>query len=128
MGTLRTNFRKEFSVANESEIREFARHIKDFNPLHHRHERAVKAGLQGIIAPGVMTIGFASSALAEEIPEVMVRRVVMEFKTPLYAGSLPTVFCTVTEQRRISANVEVVIKNGPTTVAEGECQLLLPRW
>jgi len=125
---LKTHFGKNLCVGDEKKIRDFARSIDDENPLHHDNEATKGAGLQGIIAPGVMILGFVSSIIAKEIPWVMIHRLDVRFKKPVYAGSVLAISCTVLRQRRVSADVAITIKNGLDTVAEGSCQLLLPQW
>ncbi len=118
---------KDFPIVDGDEIRDFARLINDPNPIHSDHDAAVKAGLLGIIAPGVMTIGYASSAIAHEVPGVKICKLEMEFKNPLYAGSSPSVSCIVLKKRNQVAKVAIMIKNGFETIAKGSCLLLLPQ-
>ena len=122
---VRTEWVKDFYVCDEEGIRQFARSIRDNNPLHHDDGAARAAKLLGIIAPGVMTIGFVSSAIAEEIPLSRVYRLELVFKEPVYAKSLVSVFCTVVRMRRISADIAVTVKNGYRVLAEGSCVLAL---
>ncbi|MDE2173530.1 MAG: hypothetical protein KGJ31_03005, partial [Patescibacteria group bacterium] len=77
-------------------------------------------------APGVMTAGFISAAIAQEIPGVLVCRIEMAFKTPLYAGSRPSVLCIVSSQKGRLAKVTVSVMDGSDIVAKGSCLLLLP--
>ncbi|MHB8710405.1 MAG: MaoC family dehydratase [Minisyncoccota bacterium] len=121
---------KEFTVGNEEEIRKFARRIGDINPLHYDAE--VAKGLQpvrldGIIAPGVMVVGFVSSTISENISRVMVTRMEIDFKNPLYAGSLAFVSCSVLRTRGPFADVDITVTNGSEVAAEGSCRLILPR-
>ncbi len=124
---MKTAFKRNFTVGNDEKIRKFAAAIGDWNPLHHDQAAARRAGLRGIIAPGVMLVGFLSSVIASEIPRVMIADLNLKFRRPLYSGSHPTVFCTVSRQRDRLAFVTVKIENGAELVAEGSCTLLLPR-
>ncbi|HUY62302.1 MAG TPA: MaoC family dehydratase [Candidatus Paceibacterota bacterium] len=124
---MRSSWAKEFPCINEEEISRFARLMQDENPLHHDDAIAKKAGLHGIIAPGVMISGYASAAIAEEVPCVKVTRLEMTFKNPLYAGSLPSVFCSVLQRRKSLVRLALSIKNGAEDIAEGTCLLLLPQ-
>ena len=116
-----------FPIVSEADIRSFATHINDTNPVHHDNEAAQKAGLHGIIAPGVMTIGFVSSAIATKIPGSQVCRLEMKFSAPLYAGSTPSVFCAISGHSGQLAKVAVTVKNGFEVIATGSCVILLPK-
>ncbi|MEK7114125.1 MAG: MaoC/PaaZ C-terminal domain-containing protein [Patescibacteria group bacterium] len=117
---------KCFEIGDEDGIRKFAESIGDNNPLHHDDEAAKRAGLLGIIEPGVRTVGRVSSTIADRIPGVMVRKLEMEFLNPLYAGSFLSVLCTVKWQRRRLASVIVTLRSGFDVVAKGTCLLVLP--
>lgn len=121
------NWDTVFPIISEEDIRNFATLIKDTNPVHHDTAAAQKAGHHGIIAPGVMMIGFVSSAIATKIPGVQVRRLEMKFVAPLYAGSTPCVQCAISGQSGQLAKVAVAVKNGFEEVASGSCMLLLPQ-
>lgn len=123
----REHWGKEFPQVTEEAIREFAQCIGDFNPIHHQVESAKDAGLHGIIAPGVMMIGFASAAIAEEIPGVIIRKLELKFKQPMYAGSLPIVLCSTSHARGPVLEIGVSIRNGGMVLAEGNCTLLCPK-
>ena len=120
---------KDFSdrIKKERQIRRFANQIGDRNPLHHHTGAAQKAGLLGIIAPGVMTIGFVSSMIAEKIPMVKVYRLDISFAHALYAGSRPVVLCEIVNRKRMVAEVAITVKNGADVVATGTCMLVLPQ-
>lgn len=126
---MQQNWWKECPSLTEDAIRTFATVIRDFNPIHHDNDAARADGLLGIIAPGVMIIGMASAAIAEEIPGAKVVKLEMKFRKPLYAGSLPTVFCNVrfnSEGLRTS-QIEISVKNGNEKIATGECLVILAR-
>lgn len=114
---------KKFPAVTEDDIRAFSLAIGDHNPIHHDNEAARKIGLTGIVAPGVMIIGFASSTIAEKLPGAMVRRLSMQFIKPLYAGVPLIVFCTIVKKIGVSMIINVSIKNtSGGTLAEGECK------
>ena len=123
---MQDSWEKGFPHLDEGAIRKFAECIGDDNPLHHDDEAARQAGLLGIVAPGIMLTGFVSSAIASEIPRAMVRQLQMKFIQPLYAGSSPTVSCSVEKHRGRIAQVAVMVRNGYEILAEGMCTLLLP--
>ena len=118
---------QDFPFVDEASIREFAQRIGDTNPLHHDEEAARQEGLLGIIAPGVMLAGFVSAAIAEEIPGVVACRLSIDFVAPLYAGSCPTVQCTVLNQNVRMARLAFTVKNGIDVIAKGLCLLGLPK-
>ncbi len=128
MGAFRTSWVRDFPVGNADDIRRYAAARGDMNSLHHDEERAKKNELLGIIAPGMLAIEHTAASIGNEMDGVMVHKLTMEFKNPLYAGSLPSVLCTIVRQRRISADVNIKIHNGYELVAVGSCELLLPRW
>ena len=119
-------WQREF-VISDDEIRAFATHIRDFNPVHHDTEAAHAAGFLGIIAPGVMTMGYLSATIAEQIPGVIIRRIEIDFSKPFYGMSIPNVACTLVSQRGRVAKVDFVIKNWLEPVAKGSCVLILPQ-
>ncbi len=128
MSTLtRTSWERSFSVGSKNKIRQFALAIDDRNPLHHDDEAAQKAGFRAIIAPGVMTLGMVSAAIAEEIPGVLICELKMRFRRPLYAGATPSVQCTVTMQGERYVELAIVVNNEGEPVAKGSCLLKLPR-
>lgn len=120
---------KDFSdrVRHEKQIRRFANQIGDRNPLHHHAGAAKRTGLLGIIAPGVMIVGFVSSMIAEKIPLVKVYRLDISFAHALYAGSKPIILCEVVGRKRLVAEVAFIIKNGDNVIATGTCMLVLPK-
>lgn len=127
MGKIREWWEKEFSMVSEGNIRAFAKSIRDFNPVHHDDEAAKKAKLRGIIATGVMVSGFPSAAVAEEIPGAIIMNMKMRFVRPLYAGSVPTVFCDVERQNERRASICFQVRNGSELIADGSYLVSLPR-
>jgi acyl dehydratase len=122
-----TGWRKSFAVRDDETIRAFARSIKDENPVHQDHGAAQALGLSGIIAPGVMIIGFISSTIAEAMPGVLIMDLNLKFRRPLYAQSFPTVQCTVTGCAKRLAILEIKVDDGTKTVVKGTCSLVLPK-
>lgn len=118
---------RDFAIESEDAIRQFATSIGDMNPVHHHDDAAKARGLLGIVAPGVMTLGFISAAIADEVPGVVLATIQVAFKKPLYAGSLPTVKCAVTDQRRRLVTADIEVRNGFDVVATGNCTLILPK-
>ena len=120
-----STWKRPFCVGDDAEIQEFAERIGDTNPLHHDDGAARKAGLPGIIAPGVMIIGFVSALIAENIPGIMVLKMEMEFQKPVCAGTVILVSCSILQKKRFARGV-ITITNHGDVVAKGSCTLLLP--
>lgn len=117
---------KKFPPLDDGAIRQFAAVIGDSNPIHRDNEAAVAAGLNGIIAPGVMTMGFVSATIAERMPGAIFCSVEMDLLAPLYSGATPSVFLEVEQRRSKFAKVTVAVKDGNTEVAKGSMMLRLP--
>lgn len=125
---------KEFPRVLAEEIRQFAITIGDHNPIHHSDARAIETGLTGIVAPGLMVMGFLSAAVAEEIPGVLITSIErVRFGRPLYAGSLPIVCGARGKERGRLRKLSFEIRNGDQislnnmeVLAFGSCTLLCP--
>jgi acyl dehydratase len=118
---------RSFDIGDEETLRMFAESIGDTNPVHHDDRAARRLGFHGIIAPGVMILGFISSMIASEVPGVLVIHMDMAFLRPLYAKSSVLISCAVTQQWERDLYVEITIKNGLIEIARGSCVLRLPR-
>lgn len=125
---LHERWEDEFIVGSDDDIRKDATQRGDFNPIHHNAEAALRNKLKGIIAPGMLSLDKVASGIGNKIHGVMVHRITMKFKNPLYAGSMPHIIYEVVRERRISAEVNFTVSNGFDLVAVGSCELLLPRW
>jgi len=118
---------RDYTIHSDDDIRRFARNISDANPVHHDVAAAKEKGLDGIIAPGVMTLGFISATIAAELPGVVLCRLDVTFKKPLYARSRPIVRCMVTSRRNRVVDADIEVRNGFVVIAGGTCTLLLPK-
>ena len=82
---MRTTWEHRFFVRDDRAISEFAKGIDDWNPLHHERQVAFAAGLDGIITPFVMILGFISTTIAAEIPDgVRIHHLEIDFLRPIY--------------------------------------------
>ena len=124
---LRTCWENYFDVGDEDTVLKFAKSIGTKNQLHLDNQIARQNGRLGIVVPGVMIIGFADATITEEVGEVEVRRLEIDFVGHLYAGSLVSVLCTVLYKKMSIAKIAVTVKNGFQTIAEGSCFLMLAR-
>lgn len=114
-----------FDVGDEEDVIRFAKSIRTKNPLHLDNQVARQNKLLGVVVPGVMIVGFADATITEEVDEVKIRRLDVDFVNPLYAGSVVSVLCTVLYKKLDVAKIAIVIKNGFETIAEGSCFLML---
>ncbi len=65
----------------------------DFNPLHHDHAFATKAGLPDVMAHGMLSAGLLASALTRWFGPGAVRRYAVRFKSPVWPGDVLTARC-----------------------------------
>jgi acyl dehydratase len=99
----------------------------DFNRIHFDQAFALDAGLKGMIAHGMLTMGFAASCLSEVVgPEVFLKRISARFLSPVWAGDTVEVTATVTETTAEGdALVELEARVGETTVLRGRATAAL---
>ncbi|MFI0848296.1 MaoC/PaaZ C-terminal domain-containing protein [Mesorhizobium sp. IMUNJ 23232] len=69
----------------------------DFNPLHHDHEFAGKAGLPDVMAHGMLSAGLLASALTKWFGAGYVRRYSIRFRSPVWPGDVLTAQCRSAE-------------------------------
>jgi len=61
----------------------------DFNPIHYDHFVAVKAGLGGVMAHGMLSMGFAAQLIADPISAFgWVKEIRARFVSPVRPGDL----------------------------------------
>lgn len=65
----------------------------DFNPLHHDHAFAAKAGLPDVMAHGMLSAGLLASALTRWFGAGSVRRYSVRFRSPVWPGDVLTARC-----------------------------------
>jgi acyl dehydratase len=67
----------------------------DFNRIHFDHPFAVQAGLGGLLAHGMLTMGFAASCLTEALgPEASILNLSGRFLFPVHVGDVVEVVAT----------------------------------
>lgn len=124
---VREHWSRDCRMTEEEEISWFANYIEDTNPLHHddaaaRKKRVRKTNLLGRITTGVRIITYVSPTVAENFPAGMVVEIEnIRFVSPLYAGSFPTVDCTVIKKTRKLTRVAVVVRNGFKVITTATC-------
>jgi acyl dehydratase len=103
----------------------------DFNPIHTDDEAARQAGLQGVIAQGILVMGFVGQAITTWVPLSCLRRFKARFTAMTFPGDVITVKATVAEksisgnQLTVSCHTEARDQAGDIKVA-GEFELQLP--
>jgi acyl dehydratase len=71
----------------------------DFNRIHYDHPFAVEKGLGGVIAHGMLTMGFAASCVVEAFgPANRISRIDARFTSPVRVGDVVRVTATVVER------------------------------
>ena len=101
----------------------------DFNPLHTDDSVAQGSGMKGVIAQGILIMGFMGQAISGWIPLRDLKRFKVRFKGVTYPGDVITVKAIVREKRP-SSEGEIVLcdivaqdQNGETKVS-GEFEVL----
>lgn len=102
----------------------------DFNPLHHHGEFARRGGQDGVIAPGMLVAGIASSALTDWVPVGAVERFRTRFVDTVRPGDDLVVRGEISDVDRSgkvsTAVVELVVENGTgDIVLEGDATIRL---
>lgn len=96
----------------------------DFNPLHHDDEFARRGGQEGVIAPGMLVAGFASSALTDWVPIRSVERFRTRFVDTVVPGDSLIVHGEVTAIDRdgdaIVAEIDLVVEDDDGVVLTGD--------
>ena len=85
----------------------------DFNRIHYDHPFAVRAGLGGVIAHGMLTMAFVASCVTEAFgPASLLARLDGRFVSPVRVGDVVEATVTVVERRsegRIAAKLEAEV-------------------
>lgn len=76
----------------------------DFNPLHTDDETARKAGFDGVVAHGMLIMGFLTQAVTVWMPQRFLKKINVRFKSVTRAGDTITVTVTVLE-KQIESNL-----------------------
>jgi len=83
--------------------------------------------LKGVIAHGMLTMGFAASCLSEAVgPQVFLKQVSARFLSPVWAGDVVDVAATVIEKAAGgAATLELEARVGDTIVLRGKATAVL---
>jgi acyl dehydratase len=97
----------------------------DYNRIHYDQDYAKEAGLGGVIAHGMLTMGFMASAITQwGGPATRVRRICARFTSPVRPGDHVSVVCAVRSRHAqgefVRMDCDIVASVGETEVAVGE--------
>lgn len=82
-----------YPALTRSDLVRYAGASGDFNPLHHDHAFAANAGLQDVMAHGMLSAGLLASALTLWFGAGSVRRYQVRFHSPVWPGDELTARC-----------------------------------
>jgi acyl dehydratase len=82
----------------ETQLVRYAGASGDFNPLHTVHAVGVKAGFGGVIAHGLLGMGFVGQAVTDWVPNRHLRNLNIRFKGVTRPGDAVTVSGRVVER------------------------------
>jgi len=103
----------------------------DFNPLHTDDEAARKAGFEGVIAHGMLIMGFFTQAITTWMPQRFLKKINVRFKEATRVGDSITVIARVMEKEitnrlgRMVCSIEAVDQNMQVK-ASGTVELEVP--
>lgn len=98
-----------YPALTRSDLVRYAGASGDFNPLHHDHEFAARAGLPDVMAHGMLSAGLLASALTFWFGEGSVRRYKVRFHSPVWPGDVLTARCS---------GIEATLGGGPNWMAD----------
>jgi len=95
----------------------------DFNPLHTDDDFAKAVGMPGVIAHGMLIMGFVGQAITDWIPRKNLKKLGVRFAGMTYPGETITVSGTVTDKRKdngrnlITCEVTAADQNGGVKIS-----------
>ena len=114
----------------EQDIELFGRATGDMNPVHFDEEYARKTVFRGRVAHGVLTLGFMSAVLGNDLPgngTIFVSSTT-RFSAPVRIGDTVKTVCTVKELReRRQVLLECRCSVADKTVVEAEVIVMAPK-
>lgn len=115
-------------VVTTQQLVRYAGASDDYNRIHYDLPYATEAGLGGVIAHGMLTMGFMSRAVSQQAGEAgLVKRIAARFTSPVRPGDAVLVTGTVTARRRDGLEAELdcqlTATVGEKRVAEGDATL-----
>ena len=109
----------------EVQLVKYAGASGDFNPIHTVHHVAEQAGLGGVIAHGMLIMGFVGQAIATWIPHECLKKFSVRFRGMTRPGDVITVSGKVTDKsedgpvRSITCEVTAEDQKGETKIVGG---------
>lgn len=115
-------FRVQRGPISTTQLVKYAGASGDYNRIHFDQPFATGAGLKGVIAHGMLTMGFAALALGEAVgPHVFLKELSARFLAPVWAGETVDVQASIVDLTETGdAQVELVAKVGETVVLRGK--------
>ncbi|MDQ1239691.1 MAG: hypothetical protein QG577_1877 [Thermodesulfobacteriota bacterium] len=119
------------STISKGQLVRYAGASGDFNPLHTDDETARKAGFDGVVAHGMLIMGFLTQAATTWMPKRFLKKINVRFKAVTRAGDTITVTMKVTEKQiqenigRIVCSIEAVDQNKQAK-ANGTVEMHVP--
>jgi acyl dehydratase len=95
----------------------------DFNPLHTDDDFAKAVGMPGVIAHGMLIMGFVGQAITDWIPRKNLKKLGVRFAGMTYPGETITVSGTVTDKRQdngsnfITCEIAATDQNGGVKIS-----------
>lgn len=125
-------FSTETAPVTTVQLVRYAGASDDYNPIHYDLPYATQAGLGGVIAHGMLTMGFMGRALTDWIgPGGRVLRIAARFTAPVRPGDRVVVAGTaeqeVEEGDGVRARCTLLARVGEKTVAVGDATVWLLR-
>jgi acyl dehydratase len=80
----------------------------DFNPLHTDDIAAQKAGLKGVIAQGLLIMGFVGQAIARWVPKRYLKRFNVRFKSMTFPGDAITIRASISEKTKEGDSLRII--------------------
>jgi 3-hydroxybutyryl-CoA dehydratase len=115
-------------TVTEDDLTTYAGVIGDYNPLHLSEEYAKSTAFGGRIAHGMLSAGFISAVLGNELPGpgTIYLGQVLKFKAPVRPGDTVTATVTVREVSvdKKRAILDAVCTDAGKVVVEGESTML----
>ena len=98
----------------------------DFNRIHYDDTFAREGGYPGVIAHGMLSMGFLGELLAHRFGPANVRRMKVRFKAVTYPGDVVTCRAEVTAVREDELDVKLWTETKPGTITvDGTATILL---
>ncbi|MGQ9655956.1 MAG: MaoC/PaaZ C-terminal domain-containing protein [Thermodesulfobacteriota bacterium] len=103
----------------------------DFNPIHTDDEAARRSGLKGVIAHGLLVMGFVGEAVATWAPRRCLKRLSVRFSGMTYPGDVITLRATLNSKEPVGEGVKVICgvsasdQKGEVKLS-GQFELLIP--